>query len=292
MHNNNNHAPDTELNSVACPACNTRFRCQLSDLTPAQGLLRCGLCQHVFSALDQLTPPQLQAYQALLSDSRTETGDGGAENGDSNTSDSDDNPLPLAEKPDNSAAWLEGLSTADQGIARQPPPPRRRRWHWFALNLATLLALILQLAFWYRGPLLKAPQLPPEISQQLLSLCARLDLPCLPATTALAPRASRNIVSQKLLVRPHPSAANALQVDAILFNRGDHDLPFPLLRLRFSNIHGTELASRVFHPSEYLAGELNPLSRLASRQPVHIALEIAAPDPAAVNYELKLFSQP
>ena len=265
------------LESVSCPACETRFRCQLSDLAIANGLLRCGVCQHVLNAAEQLTEAQRDAYEALSKPTSDTALDNHA------PEDSDD--------VRRGSELLEGLTTNDHGFEFHRPQARRR-WHWIAFNIAALLTLLGQGAYWQRSYLLGLPNLSTETKQHILLQCERLSIDCTLKQPQTSPQPSRDIVSQKLLVRPHPTVADALQVDAILLNRGDRSADFPLLRLRFSNIHGIELASRIFHPSEYLAGELNALSQLNSGQPVHIALEIVAPAPEAVNYELALFSRP
>ena len=282
------NANDNLLDSVCCPACDTRFRCQFSDLAIADGLLRCGVCQHVFNATEQLTPAQREAFDALVAST-------------ANTTPAQDSPEPDSNDSDETGAagsdkklgpeLLEGLSTNDHGFEFHQSRARRR-WPWLLVNSLALIALLAQWAYWQRSDLLSHPNLPPEIKAFALSQCAQLSLTCLPNQAPPGPQPSSDIISQKLLVRPHPDVADALKVDAILLNKADGARDFPLLQLRFSNIHGIELASRLFYPSEYLAGELNALSQLDSGQPVHIALEIAAPAADAVNYELRLFSRP
>ncbi|MFT5887785.1 MAG: hypothetical protein ACI9BO_000598, partial [Zhongshania sp.] len=155
------------------------------------------------------------------------------------------------------------------------------RWHWLLLNFAALLLLAGQLALWQK-PALFASRLGPYIQK----LCPYHPLLCETPVAAAIPK--RDIISTHLLIRKHPVAAKALVVDAIILNRDDELSPFPSLALRFSDINDKTLASRVFQPSEYLAGELNALSAMASQQPIHIALEIVDPGPAAVNYQLQL----
>ena len=249
--------------SVICPACETRFRYLPEQLDAAGGLLRCGVCQEVFNAKEQL---------GLI----------------------DDSPLPNpADEPDDSpsprqgAELLEGLSTDDHGFEHhQTPPPRR--WPWAILSLLAALLLIAQLAYWQRDPLLVHPKLPASWKVQALSLCATLELRCRRDDNQ-RPQASEAFISQKLMVRAHPDVSNALRVDAILVNRSPEKRAFPLLELRFSDMYGSEVARRLFTPAEYLAGELNALSQLPSQQPVHIALDIVDPGSAAVNYQIALF---
>ncbi|GAB1267426.1 hypothetical protein NBRC116493_06790 [Aurantivibrio infirmus] len=93
------------------------------------------------------------------------------------------------------------------------------------------------------------------------------------------------IRTSNLVVRSHPSVANALMIDTILRNTAPHKQPFPDLVLTFSNLQGDTLAARRFTPAEYLGGELaGKTNDMPSNQPIHLSLEIADPGPEAVNY--------
>ena len=263
MVSDNDDNNDTTVPSVVCPACETRFRYQPEQLDAAGGLLRCGVCQEVFNAKEQL---------GLI----------------------DESPLPdPASEPDDSpsprqgAELLEGLSTDDHGFEHHQPRPARR-WPWVMFSLLATLLLVAQLAYWQRDQILAHPKLPANWKTQALALCSTLGLRC-SGDDNHAPQPSEAFISQKLMVRPHPEVSNALRVDVILVNRSPKKRALPLLELRFSDMHGTEVARRLFAPAEYLAGELNALSQLPSQQPVHIALDIVDPGSAAVNYQIALF---
>lgn len=89
-----------------------------------------------------------------------------------------------------------------------------------------------------------------------------------------------------LLVRSHPEQPDALLVDAMIVNRATFAQPFPRLRLVFTDLSDTPVASRSFAAEEYLAGELHDHGEMPSQQPIHIALELVDPGPRAMNYEL------
>lgn len=95
-----------------------------------------------------------------------------------------------------------------------------------------------------------------------------------------------------LVVREHPSVANALVVDVLLFNKADYQQPFPLLELGFTALDGTPVASRRFSPDEYLSGELLGAERMPIDTPVHVSLEIVSPGAQARNYTLRFFPNP
>ena len=90
------------------------------------------------------------------------------------------------------------------------------------------------------------------------------------------------------MVRSHPDYANALIVDAILFNEARYPQPFPELELSFSALNGAPVASRRFSPAEYLRGDLINMDTMPVNTPLHISLEIVDPGEQAVNYNLRL----
>ena len=96
----------------------------------------------------------------------------------------------------------------------------------------------------------------------------------------------RNIRVSNLVVRKHDSVANALVVDAIIFNHAAYELPFPKLELYFNDLEQLPVASRRFEPHEYLAGELEGKTLMPPGRPIHIAFEIVNPGDKAVNWQL------
>ncbi len=97
------------------------------------------------------------------------------------------------------------------------------------------------------------------------------------------------IRSHNLVVRSHPTARNALIIDAVIVNDADYVQPFPNLALYFSDINNNTVAQRLIKPKEYLSADFFAPDQMPSQQPVHISLEILDPGKEAVNYKLKLF---
>lgn len=95
------------------------------------------------------------------------------------------------------------------------------------------------------------------------------------------------IQGANLVIRSHPSLANALMVDAVVYNRAPFAQPFPRLELGFTDAAGKPVAGRVFAPEEYLKGELAGAASMPPDTPIHLSLELLDPGPAAINYELR-----
>lgn len=161
---------------------------------------------------------------------------------------------------------------------------RRKPWGkwlgWGALNFIALAVLAGQYVIYNYDELVRQDRYRPWFEQ----LC-----PAIGCT--LPPKVDiEQIKSSNLVVRSHPEFNAALVVDAIIYNRAPFAQPFPLLEVRFADINGKPVASRLFKPGEYLSGELAGRTEMPPQVPIHIALEILDPGTRAVNYSLSFRS--
>ena len=268
------HTEHSTAKSIQCPQCNTRFRVKAEQLLLADGLVRCSVCMSIFSGIDEQTNASI-----LLTDIDDNTKAEPPVQTELERPDHSDEESLQGKPPE--PDLLAGLSTVNHDFEHHLPRRRPIQWFWLLANTLALLVLIAQLALWQKAALFASP-----IGDELRKLCPLHSLLCEDAPKQQ--QTASDIVSTKLVVRKHPSNSDALQIDTILLNRGADSAPFPKLELRFSDIKDNTIAQRTFQPSEYLAGELNQHSLLASQQPVHIALEIIHPGLDAVNYQLKV----
>lgn len=162
----------------------------------------------------------------------------------------------------------------------KPRPHWGKRLMWLGLAIVAALGLGVQYVVYHFGELARQDQYRPLFQE----LCPVIGC-SVPAKVDIA-----LIKSSNLVVRSHPDFAGALVVDAIIYNRAAFAQPFPLLELRFADLNGQLIASRRFKPSEYLNGELAGKAEMPPQTPIHIALDILDPGPAAVNYSLSFRS--
>lgn len=259
---------------VDCPGCATRFRVTTAQLEAAEGLVRCGACLHVFRASEHqvdaaaaepspVTPAddvrQARRHRSVLSRPEESLPDA----------------VPELD-PASLSFDAEGLRRED--LVPADPAPARRRWPWALLVLAGLVALPAQ----YLHRNLDALALDPERRPWLERACDLLgcELP--------EPVLADAIRSQRLTVQSHPQRDDGLRVEVVLVNRAPWPQPFPDIELRFSDLDGRPVAARVFHPAEYLGGELTGRRTMPTGTPVRIALDLADPGPDALNYEMRL----
>ncbi len=144
-------------------------------------------------------------------------------------------------------------------------------------GLIGLLGLILigQLAYLKRDELSQIPSLRPAVAQ----LCALTgcELPPLRDLSAI------RIESRD--VRSHPDRPGALLVNATFVNTAEFAQPYPVMRLRFTDIQGRVVAERQFQPAEYLGPDIEVERGMQPGVPIHLKLEIADPGEEAVSFE-------
>ena len=151
-----------------------------------------------------------------------------------------------------------------------------RRFTWLTAMVLSLMGLVTQYAFYnlehlarldqYRGFYVRACNL----------------LKCqLPDQHDISKFRSNN-----LIVRSHPKFEKVLVIDTIIVNEAPYEQPFPNLKLSFSDLNGSLVASQVFDPTQYLGGEMIGEKQMPAQQPIHLSLEIVDPSEKAVNYTL------
>ena len=96
--------------------------------------------------------------------------------------------------------------------------------------------------------------------------------------------------ARDLVVRSHPEESDALVVDLLLQNNAGLRQTFPGLHLEFLDIWGEVVASRVFHPREYLGGEMHGMKAIPAMTEVRVSLEILDPGEVASGYRVNLLT--
>lgn len=92
------------------------------------------------------------------------------------------------------------------------------------------------------------------------------------------------IRSDNIVVRSHPTSANALSVSLSFRNTARFPQPFPVLILSFNSATNAVIALREFAPEEYLDINLRDLTMMPVMSPLQIELNVMDPGVDAVNY--------
>jgi hypothetical protein len=86
-------------------------------------------------------------------------------------------------------------------------------------------------------------------------------------------------------VRQHPRFQSTLLVNATLVNDAAFSQSYPVIQLGLYDASGTMLAAKGFEPWEYLDDSVPMAAGMQPGLPVHIVLEIKAPEGEVVSYE-------
>lgn len=301
---------------VKCPNCSTVFKLTEAQLDVAGGIVRCGMCQDVFNARHNIDGPssdnddnETNTNKATLSERpavppvekaiETLTGTLNRKQDDLpgepvkelSQALSDLSHINQSEGPDITTPPFEDekKSTDDffENVQSKLIPDEFRIpelktpysvWKDISWSLAILLftvSLFVEYAWFYRHDLAANPQLRPYVTK----ICNFADCEAMqlryPKEVEMV---SRNIYS-------HPNVSNALMVSLSMINHTTFAQPFPNIKINFSDVSGSVVASRVFLPEEYLQLKRKSLRLLPPEALTDISMEIKDPGPRAMTYE-------
>ena len=155
-----------------------------------------------------------------------------------------------------------------------------KRIFWAALLLLGLLGLAGQYIYFNYHQLSQQP----AFAALLQRYCPSLGCP-LPKLVDVS-----QLKSSNLMVRRHPEFDDALQIEAVIYNRASFTQAYPLIRLNFLNQEQQIIASRTFNPGEYLGGELAGSQSMPAQIPIRIAFEVLNPSSLTEGYNLEFIS--
>ena len=255
-----------------CPDCSTVFSIRAEHLHAASGLVRCGECRQVFSAVDHLYDGLVEARFALFKLAEAEQVETGDEAVVAGTPLVDESSAGPAASPVNPEARVAGAASGSSW-SRQPLSMRDVA-SGAGIGLLVLL-LAGQWAYFNRADLAMKPSWRPLVERICSVTACELPLPSDTGQVALLDRD----------VRRHPDVKDALLVNATLVNRAEFTQSYPVLSIRFSDLAGKPIAERRFRPAEYLGADLDHDDGMAPAAPVHVVLEIEDPGEEAVSFQ-------
>ncbi len=278
-----------------CPHCKTQFRLNKDQLHIADGLVRCGVCDEVFNALED--DPACNTEAKVFAESHDEFS---TENINNNHIENlpkeaiaEDHPVISDNKTDANIADTEAEfdlfqpdeedNFSDNSVVPDKYRNDRRRHSptvisnllWSLAILFLGFTLIIEYIWFNRNQLARLPEAQPWITQVCQHIsCTRANLRN-PAQIELL---ARNIYSQ-------PDQKQALLVSVTLANHASYAQPYPDMQINFSDIRGHIVAARRFTPKEYLPISQNPHQLLPPELPVSFTMAIQDPGKQAMTYE-------
>ena len=167
-----------------------------------------------------------------------------------------------------------------EDMARIQRAERARRHRWLLLFVSVLLAGVLAAQYaWFRPDdlLARYPLARPWLEKFCVHMGCQL--------TEVRDPSRIRVLSRD--VRVHPRFEGALLINATLSNTAATTQAFPRLQFTIFNVNGQTIAARRFEPAQYLSPDTNIAAGMPPKRPVQIALEMIAPEEAAVSFEFE-----
>ncbi len=254
---------------TTCTDCYSRFRISVDQLEKVNGLVRCGECDNVFNALDDLVTVDRQDPEQVL---ERELNQASLLIEQERRRKQVDQQRGAARSRD-----FRNLSLEEAMYGEAPRPMRSLLPAAWLLGIVLLSAIALtQIVYYQRYQLIEDP----DFRETVVTLCRFL--PCNPsqlANTEQIQMLERNIFT-------HPVASNALMITGSFISQANFAQKLPDLVITLFNLQGQLLANRLFTPEEYLLDE-SSVQILQSNDPVQFRLEVIDPGVDALTYEFE-----
>ena len=90
-------------------------------------------------------------------------------------------------------------------------------------------------------------------------------------------------------VRLHPTYENSLLVNAVMMNQSDNIVPYPNIQLSLFDTDGRMVSYKQFSPDQYLDDNVDVISGMQVKTPVHFVLELSGYVDTAVGFEFNFY---
>lgn len=266
-----------------CPQCGTNFKITQEQRNSHQGMVRCGHCQTVFNAVDNLyTPPEQLALPLDLAEIDAVPAIYTVYDAPSTNAPYSPSNSAVSISPEAAARRANDFShLADVYVmTAAKPASSQRTWLWALASFLLLLVVLLQTAYYLRVDI--AARMP-GIKPAMLQICAVLNCAIpLPHKIDLL-----SIESSEL--EADPSKDDIITLHALLRSRAPYDLAYPNIELTLTDTQDNALARRSFSPADYLSsGEDEKLGFPPNRES-SIKLHLNTTDLKPAGYRLYLF---
>ncbi len=240
-----------------CTECNAVFKVTEDQLTIADGLVRCGICDTVFNGVEYIQ----HDYEDQQSDDK----------------DTEHKDASLREEHANETGeTIPELIRDDVGKKFPSSSSNNIKTAIFTLGAIALVILLLgQITYWQKIELL--PQ------NWIDNFCDITGC----RTTSSGDASTIKILNRNIF--SHPNVTNALMITVSFVNESDNAQPFPKLQITLLDTQGQVVATRQFTAQEYLINKTLAKSDIQPHQPVGARLEVFDPGSKVIAYEIEFF---
>lgn len=266
-----------------CPQCGTHFKITQEQRNSHQGMVRCGQCQAVFNAVENLyTPPEQLSLPLVLDDMDDIPAIHSLYDPYSTDDPYSSSNSSVSISPEAAARRANDFSHIPDvyltNAAKHASP--QRTWLWALASLLLLLVLLLQAAYYLRVEI--AAQLP-GIKPALLSICEPLN-----CTIPLPQKISLLSIESSEL-EADPSQDDIITLHALLRSSAPYELAYPNIELTLTDTQDNALARRSFGPADYLPPATDITHGFPANRETSIKLHLNTTDLKPAGYRLFLY---
>jgi len=261
-----------------CPHCGTHFNITSEQSRAHEGQVRCGHCQEIFNAVDNLytQPPQQLDLPLVLDDIADATGYFETYKPPSNT-------IPAPSISPEAAARLANDFSHIPDIyvtEAEDEPSRQRTWLWISGSVIVGIVLLLQSVYFFRVDI--AARFP-GMKPAMLQICAKLKC-ALPL-----PQKLDQISIESSELESDPTQANIITLHATLRSSAPYAMSYPHVELTLTDLQDSALARRSFSPAQYLPPGEDEKRGIPANRESTINLHLNTTDLKPAGYRLFLF---
>ena len=264
-----------------CPECRAVFRVTTEQLSMAEGLVRCGICDGVFNGRDYIEEDHIPS----------ESSEGSYAQQDSSSNLSLDQTLDDNETSFEIDGLEDGIEQEDDDTltdADRIPTVIRDD---FGGNILAKTNSPIQIAVFTIGAIALAIFFLGQISYwQNVDVLPRTWVNSFCKVISCYENNTRDLAAIKILNRniySHPNEKKALMITTSFVNQSPSAQAFPLLEITLLDTHGQIVAVRRFSPKDYLVNKSLADTLMPPNQPVGARLEVLDPGNKVIAYEFE-----
>ena len=268
-----------------CPSCRAAFSITDQQLAIASGMVRCGVCEHVFDA---------RLYLFKQAEEKAEQVDVPLDSDPDVSIDAEIDALDEAEFIQADRISSEAKQAAHDTTAIAPEQSQEvivpkiiadqvssLEHEGISFRLSYLLSIVfiggfIALLALQTTAVFKADWLPASLHARACEW-----ITCVHKV----PRAIDKIEILNRSIYTHPQEKDALMVTVTIISRAKFPQPYPVVQLRFLDVAGDVMAARRFNPSDYLSETWSKQSIMQPARPISIQLELVDFGEDVVGYE-------